>query len=187
MKKRLVIYSGTALVMLAAWYALLFVPFSKDHQEINTRIQQAQARLDEYHRIMEQLPKYLDTYKNLKRSMSKLNEGLYAKDQILDLFDLLHKQAAKHGLKIVEITPPIEELLLLNSIMPGSQKPPFLNLGVKLQGSFADFGRYVRFIENADFYQGINRCQVTKSEDDNSPINHLIAFRALIGYSEEES
>jgi hypothetical protein len=186
-KRTLSTYSGIGLAMLASWYLLLFVPLNKERVEARLRTAKAEQELAEYQRIMLQLPVYLETYSNLEKTRLDQNDGLYARDQILDLFNLLIEQAQQHRLKVVEISPPVEELLLLNSIQPGTNQPPFLNLTVKLQGGYVDFGKYVRFVEGAEFYRGINRCLVTTAVDDTAPTSCTISFQALLGTGEGAS
>lgn len=187
MKRSLCIYSGIAVAMLAAWYLLLFIPLHKAQARVQLRAEQAREQLVEYQRIMVQLPMYLETYRDLAKARVDLNDGLYARDQILELFDLLTEQAERRGLKVVEISPPVEELLLLNSILPGSDQPPFLNLTVKLEGGYVDFGKYVQSIEKAEFFRGINRCLMTTAVDETAPTTYTISFQALLGNREANS
>ena len=187
MKRSLCIYSGIAVAMLAAWYLLLFIPMNVERASVQLRAEEARRQLVEYQRIMVQLPMYLETYSKLEKARVDLNDGLYARDQILELFALLAEQAERRSLKIIEITPSVEELLLLNSILPGSEQPPFLNLTVKLQGSYVDFGKYVQLIEGTEFYRGINRCLITTAVDETAPTTCTISFQVLLGNKEANS
>lgn len=187
MKRSLCIYSGIGVAMLTVWYLLLFTPLNNERAMVQLRAEQAREQLVEYQRIMVQLPMYLDTYRNLKKTKLDLNDGLYARDQILELFDLLTKQAERRRLKVLEISPPVEELLLLNSILPGSDQPPFLNLTVKLEGGYVDFGKYVQAVESAEFFRGINRCLMITDVDETAATTFTISFQALLGYQEANS
>lgn len=187
MKRLLSIYSGIAATLVIGWYLLLFVPMSREQAAVQIRADQANAQLVEYQRTMVQLPMYLETYRNLERAKSDLNNGLYARDQILELFSLITHQADVRNLKVVEISPPVEELLLLNSILPGSEQPPFLNLTVKLAGGYVDFGKYVQSVERADFFRGINRCLIVTAVDEAAPTTFTISFQALLGNMEDKS
>lgn len=187
MKRSLCIYSGLAVAMLATWYLLLFIPLNKERAVVQLRAQQAREQLVEYQRIMAQLPMYLETYRDLAKVRVDLNDGLYARDQILELFDLLTEQAERRKLKIVEITPSVEELLLLNSILPGSDQPPFLNLTVKLEGGYVEFGKYIQAVEKAEFFRGINRCLMITAVDETAPTTYTIGFQVLLGDAEANS
>jgi len=186
-KRVICIYSGIGIVMLALWYLLLFIPLNKERAAMQLRTEQARQNLVEYQRIMVQLPMYIETYRNLERARVDLNDGLYARDQILELFELLSEQARQRKLKVVEISPPVEELLLLNSILPGSGQPPFLNLTVKLEGGYVGFGKYVQQVETAEFFRGINRCLITTAVDESAPTSYTIGFQALLGGKATES
>lgn len=187
MKRSLCIYSGIGVAMLVGWYLLLFIPLNKERATVQLRAEQAREQLVEYQRIMVQLPMYLETYRDLTKARVDLNDGLYARDQILELFDLLTEQAERRKLKIVEITPSVEELLLLNSILPGSDQPPFLNLTVKLEGGYVAFGKFVQSIESAEFFRGVNRCLMTTAIDETGPTIYTIGFQVLLGSAEANS
>ena len=187
MKRRLALYSGIALTLLVAWFFLLYSPLSKELASAQVRAEQAKQQITEFRRIMAELPVYVETHRGLEQNRTDLNEALYAKDDILELFDLISNRAQALNLKVIEITPPVEELLLLNNIMPDPDKPPFLNLMVKLRGGYVNFGNYVAFIESAEFFRGVNMCQITTSPDQVGPTDYLIGFQALLGQIEETS
>jgi hypothetical protein len=186
-KRSLCIYSGIGLTMLVGWYLLLFIPLTSARTTVQLRAKQAGQQLVGFQQTMIQLPMYLETQNNLMKARVDLNDGLYARDQIIHLFDLLTEQAKRRGLRVVEISPPVEELLLLNSILPGSDQPPFLNLTVTVVGGYVDFGKYVQSIEVAEFYRGINRCLITATADEAAPTTCTISFRALLGSGEVTS
>jgi len=174
--------------MLAAWYFLLEAPLGRQRVEISARTDQARQQIVEFRRIMAELPVYLETHRSLEQTRTDINESLYAKDEILELFDLITEQAQTYRLEVLEISPPVEELLLLNNLMPSPDKPPFLNLTIKLQGGYVDFGRYVAFIESAPFFRGVNLCQISSPpDDDDAPTSYLLGFRALLGQLEASS
>ena len=187
MKRQLALYSGIALTLLVAWSLLLYSPLGKELTSAQVRAEQAKQQIAEFRRIMAQLPVYLETHRSLERNRTDLNEALYAKDDILELFDLISNRAQALNLKVIEITPPVEELLLLNNLMPDPDKPPFLNLTVRLRGGYVNFGNYVAFIESAKFFRGVNMCQITTSPDQVGPTDYLLGFQALLGQIEETS
>ncbi len=187
MKRRLVLYSGIALTLLVAWSLLLYSPLSNELVSAQVRTVQAKQQIAEFRRIMSELPVYLETHRVLEQNRTDLNEALYARDDILELFDWISNRAQALNLKVIEITPPVEELLLLNNLMPDPDKPPFLNLTVRLQGGYVNFGNYVAFIESAEFFRGVNMCQITTSLDQAGPTDFLIGFQALLGQIEETS
>jgi hypothetical protein len=186
-RRRLASYSGIALTLLVVWYFLLYLPLGKELAGVRVRAEQAKQQIAEFRRIMAQLPVYLETHRSLERNRTDLNEALYAKDDILELFNLISNRAQALNLKVIEITPPVEELLLLNNLMPHPDKPPFLNLTVRLRGGYINFGNYVAFIESAQFFRGVNRCQITTSPDQAGPTDYIIGFQALLGQIEETS
>jgi hypothetical protein len=182
------LYAGAAVAMLVAWYFLLYGPLGRQRAEINGRTEQAKQQMLEFRRIMAELPVYLETHQSLERTRSDINESLYARDEILELFALITEQAQIYDLEVLEISPPVEELLLLNNLMPSPDKPPFLNLTVRLRGGYVSFGKYVSFVETAPFFRGVNLCQVSSSPDDyDTPTSYVLGFRALLGQLEGTS
>lgn len=187
MKRSVCIYSGIGVAMLLGWYLLLFIPLNRERTTVHTRADQARQQLVGYQQTMLQLPMYLETQSDLNKARVDLNDGLYARDQIIQLFSLLTEQAKRRGLRVVEISPPVEELLLLNSILPGSDQPPFLNLTVTVVGGYVNFGKYLQLIEGAEFYRGINRCLIITAADEAAPTTCTISFQALLGTGETKS
>ena len=187
MKRQLALYSGIALTLLVGWFFLLYSPLSNELVSAQVRAEQAEQQIAEFRRIMSELPVYLETHRVLERNRTDLNETLYARDDILELFDWISNRAQVLNLRVIEITPPVEELLLLNNLMPDPDKPPFLNLTVRLRGGYINFGSYVAFIESAEFFRGVNMCQITTSPDQTGPTDFLIGFQALLGHIEETS
>jgi len=187
MNRRLIIYVAAAAAMLTAWYFLLYAPLSRERMHTAVRTEQARGQLVEFQRIMAELPMYLETRRTLEKTRSDINQSLYARDDILQLFDLISTQAARRGLEVEEISPPVEELLRLNNLILSADKPPFLNLTIKLRGGYVPFGKYVAFIETAPFFRGVNLCQISRSPDSEDPARFVLGFRALLGQLEESS
>ena len=83
--------------------------------------------------------------------------------------------------QVVEITPPVEELLELNRVLPDSTKPQFLTIGVRLSGDFIKFGQYVREIEEAPYFRGLQRCTIIGNREKNENQQLYVSFKALLG------
>jgi len=123
----------------------------------------------------------------LEKFRQELNSALIAKQDILELFRELDRQAGKRNLEIREITPPLEELLMLNSVASTPGQPEFINITLKMEGSFRDFGEYLAYIENAGFFRGINQCGASIGSPDQHGLDLMVEFRALLGSFTEAS
>ena len=130
---------------------------------------------------------FIKGYNELQSTRSNLTARLYTKDDILRLFDRLYLEAGHENLTIIEITPPIEELLSLNRQVGDPTKPLFLNISVRLEGGYVDFARFVRVIENSEFYRGTNLCQIIGARDDVYRLKQVYGFKALLGSLESNS
>ena len=136
---------------------------------------------------MARLDDFVKTHENLLQLRDELESKLYAKSDVLNLFALLRQQAEKHQLELVEISPPVEELLRLNRTVPDSVEPQFLSISLRLRGNYADVGRLVGVIEKSDHFRSIRHCQILGSGDDLGPPTCLLTFRSLLGFAEDES
>jgi len=122
LKSRLIVYISFAVAMLILWTFLVFVPQHTLYQETSSIIIQAEKNLADFKRTVLLLPSYVKTHHDLTKKIKSLNSSLYTKENILNLFDQFYSIAGKNKIKIVEITPPVEELLRINRINPDSAK-----------------------------------------------------------------
>ena len=84
-------------------------------------------------------------------------------------------------MKIVEITPPVEELLRINRINTDSTKLMILNVSIKVHGSYANFGKFVTTMEESLFFRGSNFCNIFSTLKMRSPILYNFGFKSLLG------
>ncbi len=185
MNKRLAIYAVILLAITAAWFTLLYMPVHRRLAATSDETVQAREHLQDFRKIMNQLPEFLEKRSRLAAEKCALSSRLYAKDDILLLFRRLHDQAGRHHVDITEITPPVEELLYLNSIIPDSNQTQILSISLRLQGGYVDFGRFVGAIEQSDFFQGVNECRILGTRDGIGELQLQFSFNALLGSSPE--
>ncbi len=181
MKKRVLAYSSIGGALVLGWFLFLYTPIHKQRQQLALEIQKAQQQLDDYNRIMSELPRFVRLSRQLEQKRSELNTNLFAKDDILRLFEQLDTQARQQRLEITEITPPVEELLLLNRMVPDSTTPQFLSLTLKLKGDYVDFGKFLKIVEQSNYFRVINRCKITGSRGGDVNLRFELSFNALLG------
>lgn len=187
MTRRLCIYAALVIVMAGAWYLLLYAPLARKHAVTATRIDEAERQLVDFRRTISELPGFVAAREQLLKARSDLHSHLYAKNGVLKLLDQLEQEAAGRNLTVTDVSPPVEELLLLNSMVVDSTQPGFLNIQLELTGSYVDFGKYVAFLETAEFFRGINGCHIAVSPDDKHETTFRIGFKALLGGFVEET
>jgi len=180
-KTQIVAYVGAALVLVGLWLFLLFVPLHREHVNLAAQTVEAQQQLDDFKRIMNELPGFMKARESLRLRKAALSSKLYTKDDILKLFDQLKRQAQKQNMLITEISPSVEELLYLNSIVPDSSQPQFLNINLNLKGGYISFGRFVGQVEQSRYFRGLNYCKVIGSKDTRDDIQLQLGFKALLG------
>ncbi|MFQ5452562.1 MAG: type 4a pilus biogenesis protein PilO [Candidatus Zixiibacteriota bacterium] len=173
----------TGLLLTCVWFFLFFVPYHKEKKQLKDNIAKSEKQLQDYQQTIKNLPSFLKRKKELELIKSNLNSKLYTKNDVLKLFKNLSSEAENNKLKVTEITPPIEELLYLNSIIPDSTQPQFLNIGLQLEGDYINFGKFVEIIEKADYFRGINSCQISKIRQENEKTSFYLGFKALLGRS----
>lgn len=181
MSRAYLFYSGITLALIGLWFFGAFVPFQKEYEQASTEIIQAETQLADFQKTISELPQYIEKHKHLLSKRDDLNSKLYTKKDVLRLFEELRYEAFKKNVDVTEITPPIEELLYLNTIIPDSSQPQFLNIGLKMEGDFIGFGKFIEEIEHAEYFRGINLCKVYGHSDDKTKITMQFGFKALLG------
>ena len=181
MNKQSYIYLGITIALSILWIFFIYRPYNAEYEKLSQEILSNEAKLADFELTIQKIPEFLKHREELKKKREFLNSRLYTKEEVINLFNLLHEEAIKLNLKITEITPPIEELLYLNDIIPDSTKPQFLNIGVDLVGDYKNFGEFVKEIESESFFRGINNCRVSGSKELNSSLDLHIGFKALLG------
>lgn len=187
MNKRPFIYIFTTLILLTLWTLMIWLPSYRQNLLIKVRINEAKQQLNDYKYTLEQLPLIIAEKKQYENMKSILDEKLYTKQDILKLFDKLYDIAYKEQLHIVEITPPVEELLMLNRNISDSTQPLFLNITLSMTGNYINFGKFSEKIENSQFHRKTNICQII---GDSKPVNKLkfmFGFKALLGKLDNKS
>ena len=120
MNRRWHIYIATSIALSALFCFFSIRPYMENSKNVDRGILEAQTQLDDFERMLQELPAWLQARKELDLRREELNSRLYAKQGILELFETLSKNAARNQLAVTEITPPISELLQLNNVIQTS-------------------------------------------------------------------
>ncbi len=181
MNKQSYIYLSSIILVLSLWFFLVYTPYVQEKAVLKNKITENLTQLQDFEQTISLLPKFIAEKEALKKRKDYLNSKLYTKEEVINLFSRLKKEAATQLLVVTEITPPIEELLSLNSIIPDSTKPQFLNIGVKVSGSYIEFAKFIKKIESEPYFRGINGCRISGSRDYNKKLDLYLGFKALLG------
>lgn len=187
LKSRLIGYTFFAVAMLILWTFLIFVPQHTLYLKTSYEIIQAEKNLADFEKTVLLLPSFVKTHEALTKKIENLNSSLYTKENILNLFEQFYSIAGKNKMKIVEITPPVEELLRINRINPDSTKLMILNVSIKVNGAYSNFGKFVSSMEEALFFRGSNYCSIISTLKLKSPVLYDFGFRSLLGSLKGES
>ncbi|MFH1687135.1 MAG: hypothetical protein ABIE70_06380 [bacterium] len=177
--KVMIKYILGAAVVFAGWYFLLSGPLAAEYRKTQQDLIESRSELEDFNRTISAFPSFLKTQSQLEEFRYRMNSRLYAKDDILNLLRQIGAEAEQRGLTVTEITPPIMELLELNQIAPDGQ-PEFLNISLKLEGPYVSFGRFVEFVETAEFFRGINECEIYVLKDQSFQTGYRLDFRAML-------
>jgi Tfp pilus assembly protein PilO len=186
-KTRLVCYAMVTLSLAGLWFFLLFTPLHKEQTNLVFKTKEAQQQLTDFITIMNELPGFLKARQDLETERSMLNSRLYAKNDLLKLFQKLCQQAQEKNLVITEISPPIDELLYLNSIVPDSNQAQLLSISLKLEGRYIDFGRFVGTVEQSEYFRGINSCKIMVTKTGDGDIRFEFGLNTLLGSFKEKA
>jgi len=187
MRKRIFLYIASGAILTAIWMVAIYIPYQKKNIQTRSDLVETKRQLQDYERTLVTLPEFIKSYEGIQSSRNHLLAKLYTKNDILKLFEKFYSDAEKRKLKIKEIIPPVEELLRLNKLVADTTQPLYLNINIRLEGKYTDFARFVKQIEDAEFYRGTNICQIIGSREDLFTLSFLYSFRALLGSSGEVS
>lgn len=186
MNSRRMIFFGLTIALAAAWLVFLYLPTLKDQQQLLSKIIEQRSQLDDFNLTMAQLPGFIETNERLKVRLQEASSHLYAKDDLLTLFHEIELTANRAGLDLLEITPPINELLELNRTTPGTAEPQFLNITLTFSGGFLAFGRFVEEVERQTYFRSVTSCASRAATDGSGQTTHSLGFKALLGSAAEE-
>ena len=181
MKQRHFIIISIFIIMTAAWHVLLTMPTRQKHSELQSNLYDANMQIKDFRKIMMMAPEFYKNHEKIKLQKMQLSSQLYSKENLLSLFDELESRANKNNLDVIEFTPSVEELLLINRLMPDDNKPQTLNIAVTLNGRLKNIGTILKGVEAENFYQGVDFCRITNSIDGQINSDFIYGFKAVLG------
>ena len=187
LRQRVAIYVTGVLAMLVLWYFAVYTPASENLSSERGEVDNALRQLADYSRTVRELPEFLTANDKLEAVRRELNSSLYAKNEIMDLFHQLTIDAQNHSLQLVQISPPVSELLELNRQASADNVPLFLNVTLDFQGHYVDFGRFIGDLESKPYFRSIRTCVIRGAQTPEHTIDMSLSFKALIGTSEAAS
>lgn len=181
MKKRHYIVGAIAIAMILLWFLVLVGPTLEKRAKIRVELQIANQQFQDFEKIVTSAPEFYRTHEKIKLQKEKLASQLYSKENLLSLFKDLEDRAARNNLKVIEFTPSVEELLLMNRLVLDGNSPQTLNIVVTLSGELRDLGNFLKGVESQNFYQGIDMCRISNSVDGQKNSNMILGFKAVLG------
>lgn len=179
--KRLYAIGGIGVGLLALWYLVLFVPGQRKLTSIRDETSALKAQIDNLSLTVAQLPQALKTKRALDSALARLREGMYSREELLGLFADCERLAVAHRLSLVEIAPPVDELIRIYEATRTDTLPQFLNLTLRLRGDYLALGRFSEALEGAPFFRGIVSTQLAGHVERPGPIEATIGFKAMVG------
>lgn len=186
MRSKLTGYFIGGFAMIVIWMLAIFQPTYKEYKETATQVSEAEQKLQDFQSTIMLLPQMVKTREELSKRKERINSSLYTKENIISLFKSFTSLAKQNKVDIVEITPPIEELLKINRVTPDSSQLMFLNISLRIEGDYRDFGRFVSSLEQQEYYRGPNHCNIVSTYDRRSPIQYHLGFKSLLGSLKDE-
>ncbi len=181
MRRPYLIVSSILSLMLAGWFIFMISPTLARRDKIRNDLSDANIQFKDFENIMLKAPEYYKTHENIKHQKLQLSSRLYSKENLLSLFKDLENRANENELKVIEFTPSVEELLLMNRLLPNENKPQTLNIVVTLSGTLKNIGAFMQGVESQSFYQGVDLCRITNTVDGQMNSNLVYGFRAVLG------
>ncbi len=185
MRKRHLITLISVLGLSAIWYLFLLSPALQRRDAIAFQINEAEKQLADFYRIVTEFPSNFNSQKEMAHRKELLLSQLFSKDHIMRLFDSIEKIAEQHDVRLVEISPSVEELLRLNREMPKKGQPQILELSLNLKGTLENVGRFIGEIERGNFYKGVSLCGIMNPQAGHKESDIQYRFKAVLGAIED--
>ncbi|MBI5267385.1 MAG: hypothetical protein HY851_09165 [candidate division Zixibacteria bacterium] len=166
--------------LVTGWYLGVYRPSCRQSEDIDQQLQVAANQLQEYQTAIQQLPELLRAGSELEGTKRRQNAALFAKEDILKMFDQLTAEAANENMSIAEIAPPLSELLTLNAAPRHPGEPLYLNVTVRVMGDYAGFGRFVERVERLPYFRGVNIMSILGTADKSAPLVYSIGYKAML-------
>jgi Tfp pilus assembly protein PilO len=187
MTGRMAIYTAVSALVILLCVAFVLLPAQQRNSELKQQISALRQQLEDYETTMSAIPRFVAARQQLAGRRRHLIDRLYGKEEVLALISHLERRAGDHRLTLVEVTPPVPELLKISRAHADRNEPLFLNLVLRLEGDYIDFGRFVRRVESDEYFRGVNRCRISSDDSRDGRLALLLGFRALLGGTREES
>ncbi|UCD17663.1 MAG: hypothetical protein JSV44_01820 [Candidatus Zixiibacteriota bacterium] len=181
MRQRYLIIFASLIGMTALWFLFLLSPVIRQRQEISAKTVETKDRLVEFNRIMADFPRHFKLEKEFLKRRELLSSQLYSKGDLIRLFDEFEGIAQKHHVRLIEISPSIEELLALNRRAAKDTLPQILEISLQINGPFCDAGEFIREIEARSFYKGLRFCRIINDVDGRKTSDIKYTFMAVLG------
>jgi Tfp pilus assembly protein PilO len=176
-----IILGIVAAILILLWYNLGYTPVQKELAVLHNQVAASQAQLDDFQTTVAQLPHLIKASAELSEQKQRQASVLFGKNEVLRLVDEISANARVQHLTIVEIEPPVSELLALRSSAATPGEPLFLNITVRIKGDYVGFGQFVELMERLPYYRGANFCSILGTPDQANPPVFSLGFKALLG------
>ena len=181
MKSRYIISLTVIIIIFLAWSFLLVRPAIDKGKAVSNSLNESEKQLRDFKNIILQAPEFIKKHKEIAGQKEKMVSQLYTKEDLMALFDDLENKTIKHGLKLIEITPSVEELLRLNRQLPSDDLPQILDIVINLRGRLKNLGQFLQEVESESFYQRLNLCIISNTVEGREYSDITYGVKAVLG------
>ncbi len=181
MSRRLKLYAGLAAALVACWSLFLYSPASKRITKLEIDIKTNEETIERLRVEVAELPSILTSQQILTDEEADRAQDLFTRSEILSLLTKIGRHCQEHRLKLTEVRPTVEELILMNQKHVDSPEPNFLNITLVLTGKYSSFGEFVIALERAPYFRGINYSRINAMDEGKKPAQYIVEFKTLLG------
>ena len=181
MKQRHIITTIAGFAIAVILWIVLIAPAMDRTDRLIAEINEADRKLADFSSTMLEAPEFFKLYQDVLNRKKEIASKLYTKEDLIRLFGDLDNKAKKYNLQITEITPSISELLLLNKRIPSDSEPQMLHMSIFLKGGLIQTGKFLRDMENENFYQGLDHFRFANTNLKWAESDIKFSFKAVLG------
>jgi Tfp pilus assembly protein PilO len=187
MKNRVPLMIAAGIGLVVAFYFVALNPYLDQRATVSAALARATAERTDFNQTLSQMPQVVQTRNDLQKTLDELNSHLYAKADLARLFEELKSRAGANHLTTTEISPPVSELLALNSFAIDSSGPQFLNLTMVMTGKYLEFGQFINELEKAPYFRGVTAVSISNPVGSANDLQISLSLRAMLGVVQEAS
>lgn len=161
--KTLLIAVGLLIVILSAWFFLLYDPEVSKIAEIKLETQQLLDQLQSFQVTQSQVDTLVVQITDLTKKIAAHEARVISKDELPGIVQQIHKTGKRYGVKFQKIIPDYDSLIEIGTVSTGEIYK--LIMHIQLKASYRRFGTFLEALEKLPFMVSLGEITIAYSPE----------------------